>query len=198
LGIDRDRGAQIDERLLKAGRPHGHPPIDIAGMPALERAQHLPVLGEIDVVRDASRIVDIDDVVHGMPPQILRVSNAGFCPVPYRLRAPSSPTALGRWKIQFCQAERRAKIFDSIVSGPPKRRLASRPVSASAEKLARSSRKTRISSSQSMSSTAKVTRPSFSAASASSISPIAPLARSSAAGSAREPLPRRGIRFDIG
>jgi len=50
---------------------------------------------------------------------------------------------LGRWKIQFCHAVSRAKIFDSIVSGPAKRRLASRPVSASAEKLARSSRKMR-------------------------------------------------------
>ena len=65
LGIDRDRGAQIDERLLKAGRPHGHPPIDIAGMPALERAQHLPVLGEIDVVRDLGRVIDVDDIAHG-------------------------------------------------------------------------------------------------------------------------------------
>ena len=37
------------------------------------------------------------------------------------------------------------------------------PVSASGEKLARSSRKTRISSSQSMSSSAKVTRPSSAA-----------------------------------
>ena len=43
-----------------------------------------------------------------------------------------------------------------MVSGPAKRRLASRPVRLSGEKLARSSRNTRTSSSQSMSSSAKV------------------------------------------
>ena len=57
--------------------------------------------------------------------------------MPYNTSAPCSPTALGRWKIQFCQAERREKILDSIVSGPGKRRLASNPVNASGEKLAR-------------------------------------------------------------
>ena len=65
FGIDRYRGAQIDQRLLEAVRPHGLPPVDIAGMPALERAQHLPVLGEIDVVRDLGRVIDVDDVTHG-------------------------------------------------------------------------------------------------------------------------------------
>ena len=120
--------------------------------------------------------------------------------------APSSPTALGRWKIQFCQAVRRAKIFDSIVSGPPKRRLASRPVSPSGEKLARSSRKTRTSSSQSMSSSAKVTRPSRSAASASSALPISAFAASTigrigeeAAREPRQPVRHRiGAEIDVG
>jgi hypothetical protein len=37
LGIDRHGGAQIDQRLLEALGPHGLPPVDIAGMPALER-----------------------------------------------------------------------------------------------------------------------------------------------------------------
>ena len=55
------------------------------------------------------------------------------------MSAPRSPTALGRWKIQFCHAERRPKIFVSIVSGLAKRRLDSIPVSASGEKEARSS-----------------------------------------------------------
>jgi hypothetical protein len=41
---------------------------------------------------------------------------------------------LGRWKIQFCQAERRPKILVSMVSGPAKRRLASMPVMASGER----------------------------------------------------------------
>src|SRR5581483_6531477 len=58
--------------------------------------------------------------------------------------------AFGRWKIQFCQAVRRPKILVSMVSGPAKRRLASMPVSPSAEKEARSSRKMRTSSSQSI------------------------------------------------
>src|SRR4051794_5044084 len=89
LGIDRDRGAQINERLLEAFGPHGLPPIDVAGMPAFECTQHLPVLGEIDVVRDLGRVIDVDDVTHGltpmsgrMPDQTLRVSKVGFWPVP--------------------------------------------------------------------------------------------------------------------
>ena len=41
LRIDRDGGAQIDQRLLEAFRPHVLPPVDVAGMPALQRAQHL-------------------------------------------------------------------------------------------------------------------------------------------------------------
>src|SRR3954452_14337274 len=58
LGIDRDRGAQINERLLEAFGPHGLPPVDVSGMPAFEGAQYLPVLGEIDVVRDLCRVID--------------------------------------------------------------------------------------------------------------------------------------------
>jgi hypothetical protein len=63
-----------------------------------------------------------------------------------------SPTAFGRWKIQFCHAVSRPKIFVSIVSGPAKRRLASRPVIASGENAARASTAARTSSSQSISS----------------------------------------------
>src|SRR5690349_11758291 len=33
--VNRHCGAQIDEGLLKSFRPHTHPPVDIAGMPAL-------------------------------------------------------------------------------------------------------------------------------------------------------------------
>src|SRR6266568_4644189 len=39
LGVDGDRGAQIDQRLLEAVRSHGHPPVDVTRMPALERPQ---------------------------------------------------------------------------------------------------------------------------------------------------------------
>ncbi len=37
LRIDADCGAQIDQRLLKAVRPHVVPPVDVTGMPFLER-----------------------------------------------------------------------------------------------------------------------------------------------------------------
>ena len=70
------------------------------------------------------------------------------------------PTALGRWKIQFCHAESRAKILLSSVSGPPKRseRLhAGERVRA--RSAARSSMAMRTSSSQSMSSGVNVTSP---------------------------------------
>src|SRR6185437_4878186 len=40
------------------------PPIDVAGMPALERAQHLTIFGEIDVVGNLGRVIDVLDV-HG-------------------------------------------------------------------------------------------------------------------------------------
>ena len=63
LRIDRDGGAQINQRVLETFRPHVHPPVDIAGVPALQRAQHLAVFGEIDVVRDLGRVVDVVD--HG-------------------------------------------------------------------------------------------------------------------------------------
>ena len=53
LRIDRDRGAQIDERFLEPFRPHGLPPVDIAGVPAFERAQHRAILGEADIVRES-------------------------------------------------------------------------------------------------------------------------------------------------
>ena len=75
-------------------------------------------------------------------------------------------------KIQFCHAVSRPKMRVSIVSGPPKRRFASSPVSASGDRLARSSSAMRISSAQSMSSGVAVTRPSADAAAASSGAPI--------------------------
>src|SRR5262249_42163803 len=74
--------------------------------------------------------------------QVLRGSKLGRSGFPYKVSAPFSPTALGRWKIQFCQAERRLKILLSHPSEPGKRRLASMPVSASGERLSRSSHAT--------------------------------------------------------
>src|SRR5262249_32747160 len=127
--IDADCGAEIDLIGLEAFGAHLLPPIDELRLPRLERALELLVVGEVDVVRDT---LGIDDRAH-----VLLQSNSGRSGRPYMVRAPRSPTAFGRWKIQFCQAERRAKIFVSIVSGPAKRRLASIPVRASGERLTR-------------------------------------------------------------
>ena len=67
--IDRIGGAQIDQRLLEAFRPHVVPPVDVAGMPALQRLQHLAILGEIHVVGNLGRVIDVHDVdVHGSSP----------------------------------------------------------------------------------------------------------------------------------
>src|SRR5258708_34937256 len=65
LGIDRYGGAQIDQGLLEAVGPHGLPPVDVAGMPALQRAQHPAVLGEADIVGDLPGAIDVDDVSDG-------------------------------------------------------------------------------------------------------------------------------------
>src|ERR1700686_963654 len=73
-------------------------------------------------------------------------------PVPNTFSAPDSPTAFGRTKIQVCHFERRPKTHVAIVSATPKRRFASKPVSASGDRLARSSRAIRIFSAQSRSS----------------------------------------------
>src|SRR4029079_17885190 len=138
--------------ILKALRAHVAPPLDVLRLPMLERALQPLVAGQVDVVRD---------LLGGN--HVRFQSNSGRPCSPYDLSAPFSPTALGRWKIQFCHAVSRPKIFVSIVSGPAKRRLASRPVIASGENAARASTATRTSSSQSISSGAKVTSPSSSA-----------------------------------
>ena len=108
------------------------------------------------------------------------------------------PTALGRLKIQFCQAVSRPKIRVSIVSGPGKRRLASIPVIASGLKLARSSRKMRTSSSQSMSSRIIVTSPASSASAASIGSPMRPCSASTLSGSPRNRVSNRLKPLAIG
>ena len=65
--IDRVGRAQIHQRLLEAVRAHIVPPVDIAGMPALQRLEHLAILGKIHVVGNLGAVVDIHDVdVHGV------------------------------------------------------------------------------------------------------------------------------------
>ena len=90
------------------------------------------------------------------------------------------------------------EYFRFHVSGPAKRRLASNPVRASGEKLARSSRNTRISSSQSMSSSATVTRPNSCAVLGVDHVADLLLAASRSAGSARKRLASRDSPFDMG
>lgn len=48
--IDRIGGAQVNQRLLETFRSHVAPPVHIAGMPALQRLQHLAIFTEIHVV----------------------------------------------------------------------------------------------------------------------------------------------------
>src|SRR5580704_18850598 len=58
------------------------------------------------------------------PSQTLSQLNFTGAPVPYTFNAPLIPTAFGRIKIQFCQADNRPKTRVSRVSLIPKRRFA--------------------------------------------------------------------------
>src|SRR5207245_1395848 len=112
-------------------RAHLHPPVEELRLPVLERALEPAIVTQPDVVGDALAVID------GRHHTLLR-SNSLRRPVPYTSSAPLGPTALPRWKIQFCQAESRPKILLSSVSGPPNRIDASMPLSASGENAARS------------------------------------------------------------
>src|SRR5204863_7999231 len=52
VGLDGDRGAQVDVALLPAQRPHLLPPVDELRLPRLERALQTLVAAEVDVVGD--------------------------------------------------------------------------------------------------------------------------------------------------
>src|SRR5712692_610317 len=164
LCVHADRGAQVHVDRGEVVRPHLLPPFEETRLPVLERALQRLVVREVDVVWDLLGIVDSAHTRSQL--------NLAFAPLPYTFSAPCSPTALGRTKIQFCQAESLPKMRVSMVSLPGKRRFASMPVSASGERLARSSIAMRTSSSQSRSSGAKVTKPNSEASSASSLSPV--------------------------
>src|SRR2546425_9668901 len=191
LRIHADRRAQVDVARLVALRPHVAPPLEEPRLPFLQRALQAPVAGEVDVVRDALQIVD-------GPHHTLLRSKWLRSPVPYTWSAPFGPTAFGRWKIQFCQAERRPKILVSSVSGPPKRSEASIPVSASGENAARASSACRTSSSQSMSSGVNVTSPAAAAVPASRSWPTRPLRSSTRPGSLRKRAASRESPLIIG
>ena len=57
LGVHGDRRAQPDVLLLEVGGPHLLPPLQVVGLPLLERALQALVLPEIDVVGDLRREV---------------------------------------------------------------------------------------------------------------------------------------------
>ena len=109
------------------------------------------------------------------------------------------PTALGRWKIQFCQAVRRREDLASPWS--PGRRSGDW-LPGRSDRRAKSWRapraNTRTSSSQSMSSSAKVTRPSASAALGIERLARSAWPRSTSAGSARKRLASRERPLPIG
>ena len=67
LGVDGDRGAQVDVERVEIGRPHLLPPVQERGLPLLERALQRAVLRELDVVGDAFGVVDRHDGVTRAP-----------------------------------------------------------------------------------------------------------------------------------
>ena len=85
-----------------------------AGCHLLEGALELAVRGEVDVVRNAVVVVDASS---SCSPE---VKDGPFGVAIECECAPVLPTALGRWKIQFCQAVSRPKILVSAVLGTAK------------------------------------------------------------------------------
>jgi hypothetical protein len=64
LGVDADGGAQIHVGSLEPFRPHGHPPVDVARMPLLQRLQHTLIVLQPDVVGDLGRVIDVRGLGH--------------------------------------------------------------------------------------------------------------------------------------
>src|SRR5579859_3757546 len=191
LGIDRGRSAQVDVVRLIVGRPEVLPPLEEFRLPMLERALQGAVRSQIHIVRNPVLVVD----PHG---HTLSKLNCALEPVPKTLSAPRSPVAFGRTNTQFCQADNRPKTLVHTVSAPAKRRLASSPVKASGDRLARSSSARRISSSQSRSSGASVTRPAANAGSAVSGLPSSASSFAILAGSPRNRVASRLMPLTIG
>ena len=64
FGVHRYRRAQIHHGFLKIPRDEPVPPVDIAGVPFLQRLQHLAVARQPDIIGDAGVIIDIVKVQH--------------------------------------------------------------------------------------------------------------------------------------
>ena len=79
LGVDADGGAQVDLEVAGLDRTHIVPPLQIGRLPAFQRPQQAPVVGQADIVGNSLVIVD----VHG-----LRLA-CGRNPAVYRCRTVS-------------------------------------------------------------------------------------------------------------
>ena len=64
LRIDADRGSQVDQAVLVLLRDQVVPPVDVAGMPFLQRLENALVLGQADIVGDQRVIADIEKFAH--------------------------------------------------------------------------------------------------------------------------------------
>ena len=158
LLADGDRRAQVDVVVLEGDRAELLPPLDELRLPRLERPLQPAVAGEVDVVRDLG--VDVDDAhlrQSLLTPSLGRRSGASRC-----RSGAARPRARRRWVAGRSSSARPSggrRSSSPSSPGPTKRKLASIPVSASGEKLVRSSSISRTSSSQSRSSGANVTSP---------------------------------------
>ncbi len=194
VGLDADGSAKEDVVPLEAEGPHVLPPRDEVRLPRFERALQLLVVREVDVVRDMRSLLTTlvhiprsPEIEHGALGLAVQGEGAAHAD---RVGTLEDPVLPGRG------GEAEDLRLDRL-RGRPKRRLASIPVSASGDMLARSSNAIRISSSQSMSSGAIVTRPAFSA-SAVAIGPLVSRTRDTRSGSRRKRDWRRVRPFPIG
>src|SRR5207253_7974644 len=64
LGLDADRGAQIDEALLETLGAARLPPIEIARVPAFQGAAQPGIGIEADIVRDQPVVIDVHRVAY--------------------------------------------------------------------------------------------------------------------------------------
>src|ERR1700757_3883460 len=58
LGVNGDRGSQINVGGLEAKRPEFPPPTKESRLPLLKRALQTPVAGEVNVIRNLFRVVN--------------------------------------------------------------------------------------------------------------------------------------------
>eukprot|EP00043_Microstomoeca_roanoka_P022424 m.486 g.486 ORF g.486 m.486 type:complete len:462 (-) comp217_c1_seq1:31-1416(-) len=72
FGVNRNGGAQVDHALLEVLRDQVVPPVDVTGMPFLQRLQHALVRRQAHIVGDLGVVADIDEVDHGF-------SSRGWC-----------------------------------------------------------------------------------------------------------------------